>query len=376
MKKLGIYIHIPFCEKKCNYCDFNSHDNLYNLQPAYLKALTQEIKNSASSYKDHVIDTVFIGGGTPSFLFKGAIATILSVVKKHYNVLKDVEITIECNPGSVTYEKAFEWKTAGVNRVSVGLQSASEKILKIIGRTHTKLQYITAINTLNQAGFININTDIMIGLPSQKQSHIKHAIQLAKSNGSTHISCYSLILEKNTPLYSMAQRGNVSLPKEEKVLDAYNFVVRYLKELGYMQYEISNFAIKGYECQHNLNCWNMQEYIGFGAGAHSYVGEARYNNIKDINSYIKNIKLGKAVKENIENVKNEWLDEYIMLALRTTKGIDVSKINKKLNIDFLKTRSDVITELQKHEMIILKDGFIRSTPQGFYVSNYIINKLI
>lgn len=375
-KKAGIYIHIPFCERKCRYCDFNSVDNAFDKQTDYLQALIKDIRLRKDLLKDYSVDTVFIGGGTPSFLFKGAIATILSEVKKNYQVLKDAEITLECNPNSVTREKAFEWKSAGVNRVSVGLQSSGSKILKIIGRTHNKSHYIKAMQTLKSVGFNNINTDLMIGLPSQKQSDIKQAINLAESLGSTHISCYSLIVEENTPLKKMVERGEVKLPKEEKVTDAYFFAVNYLKKLEFFQYEVSNFSRVGYQCKHNLHCWNLQEYLGFGSGAHSYLNGERFNNEKNLFRYIDKVKNGLDTTENLENVEEDWLDEYIMLALRTVRGMDIGRVDRKLNINFLQSRKNAIEKLKKEQLIEVKDNFLYATAEGFYVLNYIISHLL
>ncbi len=376
IKKAGVYIHIPFCEKKCRYCDFNSVDDAFDKQTEYLYALVKEIKLKNNLLKDYNIDTIFIGGGTPSFLFKGAIATILAELKNNYNVLKDAEISLECNPNSVTSEKAFEWKSAGVTRVSVGLQTSSNKILKILGRIHNKKQYINAMQILKNAGLHNINTDLMIGLPSQKQSDIIRAINLAHSFESTHISCYQLIVEDNTPFKRLVESGEIKLPKEEKVTDAYLFSVNYLRKLDYFQYEVSNFSLKGYECKHNLNCWNLCEYIGFGAGAHSYINWQRFNNEKNLHTYIDKIKSKKSIIENIENVENDWLDEYIMLALRTVKGMNIDTVNKKLNINFLQSRKTAIEKLQKESLIKIEDNFLFATQEGFCVLNYVISHLI
>lgn len=375
-KKLGIYVHIPFCEKKCKYCDFNSVDNAFDKQTEYLRALIKEIKSLSNSLKDYNIDTIFIGGGTPSFMFKGAIATILSEIKQHYNLLKNAEITLECNPNSITYEKAIEWKSAGVNRISVGLQSSKNKILKIIGRTHNTNHYINAMQTLKDAGFVNINTDIMIALPSQKQADIKKSINLAHALGSKHISCYSLIVEDGTPLKEMINKGTIKLPKEEKATDFYFFAVNYLKKLGYNQYEVSNFCFSGFQCKHNVNCWNMQEYVGFGAGAHSYINNQRYSNQENLHLYIDKVNKKQKIIKNKENVKHDWLDEYIMLALRTVKGIDIKRINKQLNIDFLQQKQHVIEKLKCQQLIKVKNNYLFLTPQAFYVLNYIISQLI
>lgn len=375
MKNVGIYVHFPFCASKCNYCNFNSYADKNNLQNEYVHALIAEI----NAYKNskYIIDTIFIGGGTPSLMPDGTISTIVSEIKKNFVVDSDAEITIECNPNSVTAIKAMEWKEAGVNRVSIGLQSMNDKLLKLMGRAHNKRDYLNAIDIIRNAGINNINTDCLIGLPRQKMSDIKHTLKVVTKLQCTHISVYSLIVEKGTPLDDMISNRELSLPKEEKTLGMYEYTYKYLKENGYNRYEVSNFAKKGYECKHNLHTWQMGEYLGFGAGAHSYMDNYRYSNLDGIEDYIECIKDKKLPIENKEKISStEKLEETIMLGLRTKYGIDLDEIKKNFKIDLLKAKKETINNLLANGLINLIYNKIIATDLGFTVLNQIILDLV
>ena len=376
MKEIGLYIHIPFCKAKCKYCDFNSYAGLDNFQHSYLLALIKEIKSYKSKLKDYNIDTIFIGGGTPSVLFQGAISTILSEIKANFNVLPNAEITIEANPNSITYSKALEWVQAGINRVSVGLQSIKTSCLKKIGRIHTKQDYVNAIETLKSVGVRNINTDIMLGLPGQKLSDLRKTINLAVKIGSTHISVYALILESGTKLFEEVANGIIKLPSEEKVVNMLLNSEKYLMQYGFNRYEISNYALKGYECKHNLNCWNMHNYIGVGAGAHSFFEDTRWNNKCGVCEYINAIESCDCARENIEKESNdELLEETIMLGLRTLKGIDIKSVDSRFKINFLSLKKDQIKKLKDLGFIEVVDGYIRATKTGLLFLNKAIEML-
>lgn len=372
---VGIYIHFPFCKSKCKYCNFNSFANKDNLQLEYFKSMIKEI--SMYGNKKINIDTIFIGGGTPSLMFDGCISTLISELKKKFNILDGCEITIEANPNSVTQSKVREWKECGVNRVSVGLQTINANSLKLIGRTHTKKDYINAIETIKSIGINNINTDCLIGLPKQKLSHVKHTLGLIAKLGCTHMSVYSLILEENTPLFDMVERGAVKLPKEEKVLGMYNFAFKYLAEIGFDRYEVSNFATKGYECKHNLHTWQMREYIGFGAGAHSYFDGFRYCNVDSIEEYIKLLKENnKPLNEN-EKVNEDGLyEETIMLGLRTKYGINLDEIKTNFGKDLLKDKKEIILDMLNNKLIKIENNNLIATDLGFTVLNKVILELI
>ena len=373
MDNLGIYIHIPFCLSKCRYCDFNSFAGKTHLQKDYLFALIKQIRGTADRCKGREVDTIYIGGGTPSCMFNGAIQTILAEVRKYYNIRDDAEISMEANPNSITMDKAIEWRNAGINRISVGLQTTRSSALQLIGRTHTKKDYVNAIHVLCDAGFNNINTDLMIGLPKQKSSDVRYSVDLCAKLGCKHISCYSLILEENTPLYAMVQEGKVKLPKEAKTIGMYNTAYTELTKLGYNRYEVSNFALDGYRCRHNLNCWNICEYFGFGAGACGYYDNVRYENTKSIEDYINKI------NNNVDPIvdydkcdQSSNYEEMIMLGLRTTDGVTIDNLDKCLGCDFVEKYRDTIDKYQKLGLIEIVGGRLRVTSKGFFVLNQII----
>lgn len=375
MKNIGIYVHIPFCISKCLYCNFNSYADKNNLHTEYIQALISEI----NSYKNnkYIVDTIFIGGGTPSLMPDGAISTIVSEIRKNFAVESNAEITIECNPNSVTATKAMEWKEAGINRVSIGLQTTNDRLLKLIGRSHNKKDYLNAVDIIRNAGISNINTDCLIGLPKQKMSDIKHTLKIVTKLQCTHISAYSLIVEKDTPLDRMIANNELSLPKEEKTLGMYEYVYKFLKENGYNRYEVSNFAKKDFECKHNLHTWQMCEYLGFGAGAHSYINGVRYSNVLGVEEYIDAIKEGNLPVENKEKISNtEKFEETIMLGLRTKYGIDLDEIKKNFKIDLLKSKKETINSLLSNGLINLIYNRIIPTDLGFTVLNQIIVDLV
>ncbi len=376
MKELGIYIHIPFCVKKCKYCNFNSYENMLDYQNEYLLALVKEIEQYSSSADEYTVTTIFLGGGTPSLLQNGAVSTILSSIRKHYHVSKTVEITIEANPNSITLDKAYEWKHAGINRVSVGLQSCKNNLLRLIGRVHNKTDYINAMGYLKAAGFENINTDIMIGLPAQKQSDVRSTLYQVLKLGSAHVSAYSLILEEGTPLYDEVMSGDVKLPKEEKTLAMYDYVYKFLSKNGLYRYEVSNFARPGRECRHNLNCWDMKDYLGFGAGAHSYFEGVRYSNFDHIPEYIKAVKDGSAVETREKLSRSEMLEETIMLGLRKSEGIKLGYIKKHFGIDLLMTKTEIVEKYKDMGLIKVENDYLSVTNDGMKVLNKIILDLV
>ena len=349
MKELGLYIHIPFCVSKCHYCNFTSYPGFDNLKDDYVKAIIQEILAFSSDARNHIITSIYIGGGTPSCMSPENISNILKAIFDSYNIAKDCEISTEANPNSITLENAKLWKKCGINRVSVGLQSSNDELLKIINRPHKKSDYINAIKILKKAGFKNINTDIMLGLPNQTLTDVKETVDLVLKTHIPHISAYSLILEEDTPLYQMVQSGELVLPSEDTVLEMYDYVNNTLSKHKIFRYEVSNFSKKQNRCLHNLNCWNMIEYLGFGVSANGFINNIRYGNVLEIEKYIQNINNNISVRDFTENQTQEDLyDEYIMLKLRTTEGIDLNKIKTEFNIDLLETKKLEIDLFQKY----------------------------
>lgn len=377
MKKIGIYVHIPFCKSKCKYCNFTSYVGCEHLMDSYLKSVVNELEFRAKQCKDVVIDTIYIGGGTPSLMTTGGIATIIDTIKNNYNVEETAEISIECNPNSVDYAKAQEWYDAGINRVSVGLQSVKQSLLNVMGRTHTKAHFVSAIECLQAVGFKNINADIMIGIPKQKLGDVKQTLYTIQKLGITHISCYSLILENNTPINKMVLLGLLKEPKEEKTINMYSFVYKFLTKIGYNRYEVSNYSIPNYECKHNVNTWNLHEYLGIGVSAHGYFNGVRYSNCLSIEDYITSVKkCGTAVIMEEQVTTSNLIEEYIMLGLRLKQGIDTNYLKNNLNYDILNIKSNEINKLINLGLIEINNGRLFATDNGFYVLNAIIVELV
>lgn len=377
MKELGLYIHIPFCVSKCYYCNFVSYSGMDNLKSNYKEAVIKEIMAFSSRAKNHLVTTIYIGGGTPSCFEKGGVKDIMEIIKLHYNVSDNAEISIEANPNSITPEKVAEWKKCGINRVSIGLQSSDDSLLKLINRPHTKKDYLNAISILKKYGFKNINTDIMLGLPNQSLKNVKQTLNLVLKTKISHISAYSLILEEDTPLHKMVAENKLVLPNEDEVVKMYDFVNETLSKHKIYRYEVSNFAKKNHECLHNKNCWNMVEYVGFGVSANSYFDGVRWGNITKIEDYISNINEDKLVLDFSETQSKEDLfDEYIMLKIRTAEGIDLNRIKNEYNVDLLRERENVINNLIKYKLININNNFLSATENGFKVLNQIILDLV
>ena len=307
MNGLEIYIHIPFCVKKCDYCDFLSAPADLETKEKYVEALINEIKLNKNKMSEYVVDTVFIGGGTPSLLEENQISKIMSVLKDNCNMSENPEITIECNPGTITESKLWEYKKSGINRISFGLQSANDQELKSIGRIHNYAGFLESYNLARKCGFDNINVDLMSALPGQTLKSYEETLNKVVRLEPEHISAYSLIVEENTLMYYRVKKAQIKginiLPDEESERKMYYLTNNILRSNGYRKYEISNYSKPGKECKHNIGYWQRKEYLGFGIGAASLYKENRYNNISDINKYIE--VLTNNIKENsINNVGN------------------------------------------------------------------------
>ena len=320
-KTLGIYIHIPFCASKCGYCDFYSLAGCDYLMPEYHEALLQHIEESASSIKNYDVDTIYFGGGTPSFYGADRIAEIFDLLKLNGNVRSDVEVTVECNPDSISYNAAKLLRQEGVNRLSLGVQATDNSLLRMIGRRHTYAQAEKAFNDCRRAGFDNINLDLMYGLPTQTKSDWADTLSRIVSLHPEHISCYGLKLEKGTPMYRDYINSPV-LPSDDEQADMYSYAAQMLDRYGYNQYEISNFCAPGFLSRHNLKYWNLDDYMGFGPGAHSCIGSLRYSYVTSIKDYIAGVSRGTSLLDEYEYIDAmEKATEYIMLSMRTSRGI-------------------------------------------------------
>ncbi len=320
-KRLGIYIHIPFCASKCSYCDFYSLAGCEHLMPDYHKALIDHLEESAGAIKKYEVDSVYFGGGTPSFYGADRIVEILNVMKLNGNLRLDAEVTVECNPDSISYNALKLLRMEGVNRISLGVQASDNNLLKLIGRRHNFQQAVKAFHDARRAGFDNISLDLMYGLPSQSKADWANTLSKVIELHPEHLSCYGLKLEEGTPMYR-EYLGSPILPDGDVQADMYSYAVELLNRYGYKQYEISNFAPAGFESKHNLKYWNLDDYMGFGPGAHSCVGNQRYSYVKDLKQYINGIERDMSIIDEYQRIDAlEKAVEYIMLGMRTSHGI-------------------------------------------------------
>lgn len=367
---LGLYIHIPFCKAKCAYCDFYSLAHSEEKMDAYMAALLRHLEEVAPRAAGMQVDTVYFGGGTPSYLGAARLCRILQTVLRRYDVARDAEITLEANPDSAgDWKELRRLRRAGFNRLSLGVQSTDDALLRRIGRVHTYEQVQQAVKAARQAKFTNLSLDLIYGLPGQTVEDWQRTLADAVALGPEHLSCYGLKLEEGTPLWQ--QRQTLTLPDDDAQADMYLYTVAALGEMGYEQYEISNFAKPGKASRHNLKYWNMEEYAGFGPGAHSDFGGVRYGYVRDIDSYI----AGKLVLSESENDSTLARDyEYVMLSLRTAAGIDRQTFEKRYRQRF-QPMETLFEQYEKAGLALPTEGGWRLTPKGFLVSNSIIAAL-
>ena len=363
----GIYIHIPFCKSKCRYCDFTSYPGKIGFAEAYMACVYKEMKLRAAELHDKVFDTVYFGGGTPSVIDEKLIAGCMNQIRKCYLLAEGAEVTVEVNPGTVTKGKIDAYKRAGINRFSVGLQTAVDSQLEEIGRVHTAADFVEACKLIGRANF---SADIMIGLKGQTFADVEKSVRLVKQCGAKHISIYALTPEDGTPIYSGYLNGE--LPDADEVADLYAGAYRLLESLGYKRYEVSNFAVPGYESRHNLNYWRRGEYIGFGVAASSFMKGRRFTNTRDLDDYIKCILTDHyPVVDNEEISKEDAKFEKVMLALRTAEGLDEAEYKKEFGSEFYRDFEGAIKKnirfLEKTEK-----GRIRIKDEYLYVQNQIL----
>ena len=372
-KPLELYFHIPFCVKKCDYCDFLSAPAGEQDREAYMSALIQETIQRAPEYQAYKVVSVFIGGGTPSVVEKEQIAGLLNHVHRLYDVSPDAEVTIEVNPGTVDLEKLTVYRQAGINRLSIGLQTANDAELQAIGRIHTWQQFLDAYRAAAAAGFTNINVDLMSALPGQTLESYRSSVQkvLALRPAPTHISAYSLILEEGTRLYEAVEKGSVVLPGEETDRLMYEETDRLLSEAGFVRYEISNYAKAGYECRHNCGYWTRTEYAGFGIGAASLISNVRFSNAADIREYIAHPLRVRGEEERLS--REEQMEEFMFLGLRLTKGIEVRTFEELFGVALPAVYGEVIAKnLADGLLCYTNDGkSLALTKKGLDLSNYV-----
>ena len=385
-KELGIYIHIPFCKQKCYYCDFVSFSN----KEGYIEKYVETVKREIDSYdlSNYNITTIYIGGGTPSRIPSEKIQEILEKIKQKISEnqtrWEDIEITIELNPGTVEEEKNKKYKEIGINRLSIGLQSTNNKLLKEIGRIHTFEDFKNTYNLVKKVGFENINVDLMIGLPNQTISDVKESLNEIIKLNPTHVSVYSLIVEENTKMEQLINNKELQLPDEELERQMYWYVKNILELNGYNHYEISNFAKKEKESKHNLNCWEQKEYIGLGLAAYSYLNGIRYGNTSDIEKYI-NVqdffdiseleKSGIRIVDEVQSLEDKR-KEYMLLGLRKIEGVSIQKFKEKFveNPIFLFRKE--LEKLVNEELIAIDGDCIRLTNKGLDLANIVWEEFV
>lgn len=374
-RPLGLYLHIPFCRQKCAYCDFYSLSGQDARMDDYVDALCSHLTEAAPSASGHQIDTIYFGGGTPSLLGAKRLTTLLKTVLKRYHVAKDAEITLEANP-----ESAGDWKAlkalrkAGFNRLSLGMQSASDAELQHIGRVHTMAQVTAAVEAARKARFENLSLDLIYGLPGQSAEQWQENLSAAVSLAPEHLSCYGLKVEPGTPLF--ARQAEENLPDDEAQADMYLYTVEYLAQNGYAQYEISNFARPGRESRHNLKYWTLQEYAGFGPGAHSDFGGVRYAYEKDLEAYIHGVKNHMPLLSESERIPPLDRDtEWLMLGLRTVRGLEPREFENRFRRRF-DCFLPFLSECSRAGYAVEEDGRWHLTPKGFLVSNRIIGGML
>ena len=381
LNELGIYIHIPFCKQKCYYCDFVSYSNKCSEVKEYIESLKKEIEEfDFSKYK---VTSIYIGGGTPSYIDSIYIVEILSELKEKLKCnlieFKDIEITIEVKPGKVDTKKLNYYKKSGINRLSIGLQSTKNDILKKIGRIHTYQEFLEIYKLARETGFKNINIDLMIGIPGQKIGDLKNTLQDIIKLEPEHISVYSLIIEENTPIEKMLENGEIKLPDEDLERNMYWYVKNTLELNGYNHYEISNFAKLGKESRHNLNCWNQEEYIGFGVAAHSYLNGIRFSNTINVEEYIQHIENNRK-EENIQIEENQSLEdkknEFMMLGFRKIQGVDIARFKEKFIDNPIFLYRENLNKLVEEGLIEVDLNHIKLTNKGIDLANLVFEEFV
>ena len=372
MGKISLYIHIPFCAQKCLYCDFPSFARKDHLRKAYIEALNKEIISLREKHNNLEINTIFIGGGTPSVLEADELECLLKEVAK-LNMAKDIEYSMECNPGNLTEEKLEVMKKYGVNRISMGLQAKQDNLLKGLGRIHNYKTFKENFLLAKKVGFNNINIDLMFGLPNQRLNEWEETLREIISLEPAHISAYSLIIEEGTAFYNLYENDKLKLPTEEEERKMYHLAKKILEENGFNQYEISNYAKEGKECRHNLAYWNMDNWIGVGSASASYIDGKRIKNISSVEKYINSInEKREAVEEIINNSKNDNMEEFMFMGLRKINGIDENEFKKRFSMNINDVYGEILNKYIDEGLLIRESGRIFLSEKGIEISNIIM----
>ena len=376
MKEIGIYIHIPFCKRKCFYCDFCSFECNKDTHKEYIEALINEIR-AFNIHEDFIVKTLYFGGGTPSFIDAEYIKKIVETLKEKYIFDSNIEATIEVNPGTANYEKIKMYKEIGFNRISIGLQSTSDRLLELIGRIHTYKEFEETFEIARNVGFENINVDLMIGLPTQTLDDVNESLDKIIEKNPEHISVYSLILEEGTRLEKLVCSNELELPDEDIERKMYWLVKNILQENGYKHYEISNFAKPEHYSKHNTDCWKQKEYLAFGLAAHSYLNDTRYSNTTNLNEYIQNNNNGISCRK-IEEIQDEKskMNEFIILGLRMMDGFSIKMFEDLFKINFQMEYKNELDKLLKLQLITIENDMVRLTDKGIDFANIVWSEFV
>ncbi|MDQ3705303.1 MAG: radical SAM family heme chaperone HemW [Chloroflexota bacterium] len=382
---VGLYLHVPFCESKCIYCDFNSYAGMEHKFEPFVRALVRDIERGASwdlpgtpSCEGAEITTIFFGGGTPSVLTPGQIGRILEAAKRRYHIAPGAEVTMEANPGTISLEKFEGYLAAGVNRLSMGVQVLDDRMLKKLGRIHTAEGALESYRLARQAGFDNINLDFIYGLPGQDLPHLESVMDrlLDVDPLPDHLSCYSLIVEENTPLYTGVERGLISVPEQDAVADMYEHICARLPQSGYTQYEISNWS-RGKPCAHNLVYWHDGRYLAFGPGASGYWGDMRYTALLSPGEYIRNVvQGGSVISERTPVSREDEMSEVMMLGLRLNEGISLDYFEARFGVPLAEVYGQVVAEVTGLGLLEEVDGWLRLTERGRLLGNEVFARFI
>ncbi len=380
-KELELYIHIPFCVKKCSYCDFLSAPATEQTREAYMAALFAEIEGRAKDYKDRIVTSVFIGGGTPSLLSGDCINQLMEYIWEGFTLAEDAEITMEVNPGTATAEKLTAFYATGINRLSIGMQSAQEQELKILGRIHDFNGFCQVYREAVEAGFTNINVDVMSGLPGQTLASYRDTLEkvLHLEPMPQHISAYSLIVEEGTPFAAMAERGELPLPEEDTERAMYEETIEVLAGYGFHRYEISNYALDGYECRHNVGYWIRRDYLGFGIGAASLIDNVRFQNGRDLNTYLAHPFACREEEQSLTT--QEQMEETMFLGLRLVRGVSYEDFEKQYGKSLEEVYGEVIAKNAADGLLTVREEenrgrYLALTKRGLDVSNYVMAQFL
>lgn len=380
-KRIELYIHIPFCVRKCRYCDFLSMPAEEYIQELYIRQLIEEISVQSQFYTDYVVSTIFFGGGTPSILKSVHITNLMSAIYAHWKVEANAEISLEANPGTLSQERLMNYRTAGINRLSIGLQSSNNSELKVLGRIHTFETFLESYETARNAGFENINIDLISGIPGQTLNSWKNTVKRVAMLKPEHISAYSLIIEEGTEFHDLysSKEGKKLLPDEETDRAMYHETSKILSTYGYGKYEISNYAREGYACRHNIGYWTGEEYLGLGLGASSYTMGRRFHVENDLDNYL-HIDMHQDITPLYEDIQEltdkDKISEFMILGLRMTRGVSSAEFAERFNRNMMDMFYYEFDKHVRHGLLEIVPPYVRLTDKGMDLANVVMQDFI